>query len=243
MLALLLRPKFWPGHLAMVACVSVAAGLGLWQHDAWQVHRADAARDLADEPPVPLADLMTGDSPFPGRSVGQPVSFRGVWTGPNLYVEDREHDGRDGYWVVTALRVDGTESAMPVVRGWWPTTDLPAPTGPSNIVGWLEPTEGSGDIDEDPEDEVIPTMRTASLVEKVDTDLYSGYVIAEEVPDQDGIPLVEPVSVPDVSPFTALRNLLYAVEWWIFGGFALFIWVRWCRDTIEAAAEPTDAPA
>ena len=36
--------------------------------------------------------------------------------------------------------------------------------------------------------------------------------------------------------FTALRNLLYAVEWWVFGAFAAFIWWRWVRD--QQAAGP-----
>ena len=39
--------------------------------------------------------------------------------------------------------------------------------------------------------------------------------------------------VPPVSGFTALRNLLYAVEWWIFGAFAFFVWWRWCRDELN----------
>ena len=55
MLALLIRPRFWPGHLAMLVALAIAAGLGLWQLDAWSQHRADAARDLTDEPAVPLA--------------------------------------------------------------------------------------------------------------------------------------------------------------------------------------------
>jgi len=76
-LALLVRPRFWPGHLAMLVCVAIAAGLGVWQYDAWHQHRADAARDLANNPAVALGTLMTGDSPFPGRSVGQPVRFTG----------------------------------------------------------------------------------------------------------------------------------------------------------------------
>ena len=29
-------------------------------------------------------------------------------------------------------------------------------------------------------------------------------------------------------------NLLYAIEWWVFGAFAVFIWVRWCGDSLEA---------
>jgi surfeit locus 1 family protein len=243
-LALLVRPRFWPGHLAMVVCVAIAAGLGLWQYDAWHQHRSDAARDVANNPPVALGTVMTGDSPFPGRSVGQPVTFTGHWIGDNIYVSDRVQDGRRGYWVVTALMVDGTGSAMPVVRGWWPNTSLPAPTGAVSVTGWIEPTEGSGPIDENAHDDVIPMMRVASLVEHVDADLYSGFVIARDIPTQDGIAYVPAVSRPGVSAFTGLRNLFYAVEWWVFGGFALFIWMRWCRDSWDVesrSGEPVTA--
>ncbi len=38
------------------------------------------------------------------------------------------------------------------------------------------------------------------------------------------------------------RNLLYAVQWWIFAGFAIYIWQRWCRDQVEAAAETAHEP-
>jgi cytochrome oxidase assembly protein ShyY1 len=234
-LALLLRPKFWPGHLAMLVAVAIAVGLGLWQLDAWHARRADAARNLTSKPPVALGTLMTGDSPFPGRSVGQPVRFTGQWTGTNIYVADRYLHGKRGYWVVTAALVDGTRSAMPVVRGWSRSPDAPVPTGPTSVVGWLQPTEGSGPFDADPHDDVIPTMRIASLVEHVDADLYSGYVAAKAVTPPDTSGALEPVtpqSVPDVSMFTAARNLFYAIEWWVFGAFAVFIWVRWCRDSL-----------
>ena len=217
----------------MVVCVAIATGLGLWQYDAWHQHRADAARDLANDPPVALSTVMTGDSPFPGRSVGRPVTFTGQWVGDNVYVADRVLDGRRGYWVVTALRVDGSSSAMPVVRGWSPDTRLPAPAGGAGVTGWLEATEGSGPPDENAHDNVIPMMRIASLVEKVDADLYSGFVIAREISTQEGLPYVQPVTRPGVSMFTALRNLFYAVEWWVFGAFAFFVWFRWCRDTWE----------
>ena len=42
--------------------------------------------------------------------------------------------------------------------------------------------------------------------------------------------------LPDTGRLTAIRNLLYALEWWFFGGFAVFVWWRWARDTMEEAA-------
>ena len=53
----------------------------------------------------------------------------------------------------------------------------------------------------------------------------------------DGLEAVPPDSVPEISPATSLRNLLYAFQWWIFGVFAVYIWVRWCRDTWELLRE------
>jgi cytochrome oxidase assembly protein ShyY1 len=241
----LLRPKYWPGHLAMLVCLAIAGGLGLWQMSAWHQHRAAAERNLVNQPAKPLASVMTGDSPFPGDAVGQPVSFSGRWLGSNLYVANREQDGRRGYWVVTALLVDGSSSAMPVVRGWWPKTDLPAPTGTATVTGWLQASEGNDEIDADPHDNVIPTMRIASLVEHVSADLYSGYVVAKRIAGQAGLTYVDPPSTPGVSAFTGARNLFYAIEWWLFGGFAVFIWGRWCRDSLlpveEEQPEPSDA--
>lgn len=233
----LLRPKFWLGHLAMVVCVGIALGLGLWQYDAWGQRRADAARDLADEPPVALSTVMTGDSPFPGRSLGRPVTFSGTWLGEDtLFVADRDLGDRRGYWVVTPVLIsdDTGGSAMPVVRGWSAEPEASVPTGEVDVTGWLQASEGSGPVDEDPQDDVIAMMRTASLVEHVDADLYSGYVVARELSTGAAADLeaVTPASIPEVSGFTALRNLLYAVEWWVFAAFALFIWVRWCRDSV-----------
>jgi surfeit locus 1 family protein len=235
-LALLLRPKFWPGHLAMLASLAIAVGLGVWQLGAWSQHRTDAARDLANQPAVPLSTVMTGDSAFPGRSVDQQVSFSGSWLGANtVYVANRRSHGRTGYWVVTPVLVGDGGSAMPVVRGWSATPSAPAASGPVRVTGWLEPSEDSSEPDTDPGDDVIPAMRVASLVEHVHADLYSGFVLARKVSTgATALRPVAPPSTPGVSVFTGARNLFYAIEWWVFGAFAVFIWVRWCGDSLEA---------
>ena len=59
----------------------------------------------------------------------------------------------------------------------------------------------------------------------------------------DGTEGLEPASLdqlPQAGRFTAVRNLLYAFEWWVFGLFAAFIWWRWVRD--EAARPDDRAP-
>ena len=106
---------------------------------------------------------MSGDDPFPGEYLGQPVTFAGEWLPEGtFYVADRDLDGKRGYWVMTPVLVG--DSAMPVVRGWSAQPQAPEPSGPVEVQGWLQASEGSGAPDDDPEDDVIPEMRIASVV-------------------------------------------------------------------------------
>ena len=240
---LLLRPRYWGAHLLMLVALAAAIGLGIWQLHAWQAGRDADARDLSTAAALPLHQVMSGDDPFPGEYLGQPVTFEGTWLPKGtLYVADRDLHGKRGYWVMTPVLVG--DSAMPVVRGWSARPEAPAPSGPVSVEGYLQASEGTGATDADPEDDVIQEMRIASVVEHVDADLYSAYVVAKDAgTGTDGLAKVSPESVPEVSTTSHLRNLLYAFQWWIFGGFAIYIWQRWCRDQLEAAAEPAQPVA
>lgn len=228
----LLAPRYWGAHLLMVLAVAAATGLGVWQLEAWQAQRAAAQRDLTSAQPVRLSSVIGPDSSFPGRSLGRPVELSGEWLPQStMYVSDRRSGDRYGYWVVTPVRVAGTGSAMPVVRGWASRPQSDPVSGSVRLTGWLQPGEGSGLVDRDPDDDVIPEMRIASLVQHVPADLYGGFVIDRAA--GTGLVQVSPTDAPAVGSTTALRNLLYAIEWWIFALFAVVIWLRWCRDTLH----------
>jgi surfeit locus 1 family protein len=240
---LLLRPRYWGAHLLMVLALAAAIALGLWQLHAWQAGRQADARDLTQAATKPLGEVMSGDDPFPGQYLGQPVTFSGTWLPKGtLYVADRDLHGKRGYWVMTPVLVG--KSAMPVVRGWSAKPEAPKPAGRVEVTGYLQASEGTGATDDDPGDDVIPEMRIASVVEHVDADLYSAYVVARSAgTGSEGLVTVTPASVPEVSSTSHLRNLLYAFQWWIFGCFAVYIWVRWCRDTYDAVVNPQQVPS
>ena len=243
-----LTPTLLGAHLLALVCVGAAGWLGVWQLDAWQERRVAEARDLTQTTPEPLTDVMGPDDPFPGDKVGQPVTVRGTWlTDSTTYVSGREHDGRTGFWVLTPLTVGGPgDPALPIVRGWVaaPGTAPAPPAGPGEVTAWLQPSEGTGAADDDPGDDVLPQVRTADLVQRVDQDLYGAYAVATE--PGPGLERATLEQLPSAGRFTALRNLLYAIEWWFFGAFAAFIWWRYVRETAyadaAAAAEPA-APA
>ena len=256
----MLRPSMFLLHGPAVAAVVVAILLGNWQLGAWQMHRDARSVELTGEDPVPLEDVLGPDDPFPADGVGRPVQLTGQWLPEHVvHVSGRRHEGQDGYWTVVPLLTCGTTgagcadaAALPVVLGWTTTVDEAPeiPTGTEQLTGWLQPSEASAGPDDDPADTVLAALRTADLVQRVGQDLYGGFVILERPSDVRGdAQAVTPASLPEAPTSTGLRNLLYGVEWWLFAGFAVFLWWRWTRDEVIAAREracgvtaPCDAP-
>jgi surfeit locus 1 family protein len=241
----LLAPRMLALHAFAVLAVVAAVLLGLWQYGVWQHGREDQTATRVDARPVALASVLTSDQPFPEDDVGRPVSLSGRWVPRGtIYVSGRELHGRTGVWAVTPVAVcDGAASctrapAMLVVRGWAASVrQAPTPpTGPVRVTGWLQPGEGSGNPDPRPGDDVFPDLQVTDALQRVDQDLYGGYVIARTVNGthpSGGLAAVTPAALPKPSAFTSVRNLLYAVEWWFFGGFAVYVWGRWCRDEVS----------
>ncbi len=236
------------GALIALVLVGIAVSLGFWQYGAWQARRTAEAMDLTAMTPVPLTDLMGNDDPFPAPDLGRPVELGGTWLDGGFWVSGREYEGREGFWAVNPLALG--DAAVLVVRGWAPEPSdaLLDVTGSADVVGWIQPPEGGLVTDDDASDDVFPEIRVADAVQRVDRDLYSAYVVADlsRTPGVGDLETAELASLPRADRFTALRNLLYAVEWWIFGAFAAFIWWRWRRDatsTDPSSDHPTDPPS
>lgn len=259
-LGVLLAPRLIPLHVLGLVVVSVFVYLGVWQFEARQAEREAAVRDLSELAPVPLADALAPDDPFPSAAVGRPVEVTGSWLpDATFFVSDRELDGRDGSWVVTPVAVcdDPTacseSPALLVVRGWTdaPADAPPAPKGQVDLTGWLQPPEGSGRPDPDPTDDTVPELRVADALQRVDQDLYGAYLVTDEATPADatrGLQPVTPDSLPEPESDSGLRNLLYGVQWWVFALFALYVWWRWAKDELERAqalraGAPADEPA
>ncbi|MFT4008804.1 MAG: SURF1 family protein [Nocardioidaceae bacterium] len=227
----LLSPRMLALHVVALAAIGTAVLLGTWQYDVWADHRHDQAAKLAHQAPRPLDDLLGPDDPFSNDAVGRPVTFTGNWDAAHTTTVT----SGAGEWVVTPVRIG--DSAILVARGSTTPGKAAAPvSGQITVTGWLQPSADAGD-------ETVG-VRVADFVQEIDTDLYSGYVIAR-TPQDPGLAPITPDQLPEADSFTSIRNLLYALEWWVFAGFAGFIWWRWCRDEVarvRAGAPTQDAP-
>ncbi len=251
----LLSPPMILLHVLGVLAVCAAGWLGWWQISAWQTQREDRALQIADQEPRPLADVLGPDDPFPGDDVGRPVRVAGRWLPDStLYVADRRRTAEgpdDGLWQVALLGSCpdgqcGSAPVVPVVLGWTDSVEsgVGEPTGEAAVTGWLQPAEPAGEPDVAPDPgegtdaDVLATLRTTALLERTERDVYSGYVILDEPGGLRGdLVAVTPESLPRPPASTALRNLLYGVEWWVFAGFALYLWWRWSRDAVAQARQ------
>lgn len=214
---------FW-GALLTLVLTGVAAGLGLWQLDAWQRERELNATDRTAQPAVPITQIMEPDDPMPGDGPGRPVALSGTWVPDStVLVPDRTRGDQEGWWVATAVTPtgqNGTDASIYVVRDFTTDPDQ-VPTEPSGAMQqtvWLEAGEGTAySRDSNPDDNRISAMRTVELLHHVPGDLYSGYAVSDR---QD----LDPVEESNM--WTGLQNFFYAFEWWVFGGFVIFMFAR-----------------
>ncbi|MNP68476.1 hypothetical protein D3C76_1644370 [compost metagenome] len=72
--------------------------------------------------------------------------------------------------------------------------------------------------------------------------IWTGYaVLTSSDPAQDaGIELLPPPTRSGTG--LNIQNLGYAAQWFVFGGFAVFLWVRLLKDEQLRDEEPDDDP-
>ncbi len=237
-----LSPR-WTG-LFVVALVlaGVMTVLGFWQLDVYRSKTAEATAARAAEPPVPLDSLLSLDAGLSGKAVGRQVTVSGHWApaADQVFVSDRLQGSRSGFWVVTPLMVGDGSAAVLVVRGWVPSVAAAdAPVGDVAVAGTVVASEAEDASDAATRGRVLPSLRLPTIVGMVDYRLYDGFVVLSS---STPAPAAAPEVVPPPAPPTdhaGLRNIAYAVQWWIFALFALFMWWRMMTDDHRArAAEP-----
>lgn len=238
----ILTPR-WSGLLALaVAIAAVMCVLGVWQLDVYQSKTAAATAKRAEAAPVPLQSLFPIDSGLPSKAVGRRVSVSGTW-GPaadQIFISGRRYDNRDGFWVVTPLllgagstEVDKSAGAVMVIRGWVPTVasrEAQPPAGPVRVVGAVTASEAEDASGAAAKSRVLQSLRIPTIVHLVDYRVYDAFVVlASADPTSADTPAIVPAPSPPTD-HAGLRNVAYAVQWWIFALFTLWMWGRMVLD-------------
>ncbi|WP_043627111.1 SURF1 family protein [Nonomuraea candida] len=246
MLRTLFSPRLLGLHLLTIGVLVAFILLGRWQLGVFQ----DSGKPHAATDPAPVAvgTLAQVAAQMSGEAVGRRVTAEGVYeAGRQLLVADRRADvdapggnvsRGHGYWVLTPLKLDdGT--LVPVVRGWSAKADDPAvaavPEGRVTVTGRLRPQQGTDSVQRRAEALPAGQVQTVSTGELVNLwsgqQVRTGFVVAE--PPSGALTQVK-VDPPVVGGTLTWRNLAYAANWWIFAGFAVFMWFHFVRDAVRS---------
>lgn len=248
-----LQPR-WLGLLGLLVVLLYAFGrLGLWQWSvADQQEGAQALQVQAAQPAVPLASYLRPHSAFPPQGSGRMVRAQGEYVGSDQFlVPQRYLSGRPGYWVMTPLRT--SEGALlPVLRGWVADpaqADQPDP-GPVTVTGTLAPGESPAPQAELPSGQ-LGSVDLGVLANTWSGELYNAFVFAvEEQPAVTGGTVAKVPPPPLTREGVDWRNVGYALQWWVFAGFAVYMYLRFLKvasvpphtDDDVAVAPHTVAP-
>ena len=229
----------WAGLLVVaLALAAVMTVLGFWQLDVYRSKTAEATAARAAQPPVPLDLLLPLDEGLSGKVVGRQVTVSGRWApaSDQIFVSDRLQGSRTGYWVVTPLLVGDGSAAVLVVRGWVPDVSAAdAASGEVSVTGTLVASEAEDASDAAARGRVLPSLRLPTMVGMVDYRLYDAFVMLSSSTPPTTAEVVPPPPPP--TDHAGLRNIAYAVQWWIFALFALFMWWRMVRDAHHDRSE------
>ncbi|WP_237687380.1 SURF1 family protein [Arthrobacter jiangjiafuii] len=246
MLKTALQPRWIAGLLFALAISTVFVFLSQWQFSTAESDLPPSSS--ATEEVRPLTEVFTPGVELYGTTADQMVSMTGTFRAEDtVLIDNRLYDGDEGYWVVTALAVDGAPdgAVMPVVRGWIadPADLAPAPEGQVDVVGRLLPPEAP--LPEPAADGILPSLASSELINVWDTPGYAAFVTADEITvngeaaNSGGMRVVDVGAQPQETTVNWM-NIFYALEWVVFAGFSVFLWWRLVADAYRRSLEDDD---
>ncbi len=245
------------------------ARLGIWQleraYERANLAEEHAQAEAASESAVALGEVLKPQTTFAGRLVGKRVQVIGTFNPEQqLLVDGRSVGGEEGFLVLDSLTVidDGSQGSswadlsgnprLPVARGWIPAdavdqsgalTDewrekLQASTEPTQLTGWLQASEST--MSSDLPAGHINSISSAYLANVWGGPMYGGYLVLAQSsePTPEGLVML-PRPTIEGGDGVNMQNLFYALQWWVFGGFAAALWLRLVRDDAKRMNETT----
>jgi cytochrome oxidase assembly protein ShyY1 len=235
------RPRWIAALLLALAVAGVFAALGQWQLE--RSLEAGVVDERDTETPVPLGSVAEPQQVMTSEASGRLVTVSGAWApGDDVVISGRLSGddgsgaaGAPGDWVVRHLLTDSGASLAVAVGYGAVGAGIPMlPAGETQLTGRYVPSESpqAGNF-EDGERTVIAVADLVNLWAEVDT-VYSGYLVVDAAP-----PGLDTIAAPppELAGELNLLNLFYAIEWVIFGGFAVYLWWRLVKDEQEKLAD------
>jgi surfeit locus 1 family protein len=236
------RPlRFWAITGATIVGLLLTLSLGAWQLGRAQAKLALEANITARQSMAPLdaTALFNQDAK---ELVHRPVVLRGTWdTRHTIYLDNRQMQGRQGFYVVTPLKLEGSDRAVVIERGWvqrdfLQRDRLPSvstPTGTVEIRGRIAP----------------PPARLYEFAKTVNGPIRQNLDLAD-FREETGLALLDIAVMQTGEPSEGLlrdwpraatgveKHYGYAFQWWALSALIaiLYVWFQFIAPRKAAHA-------
>ena len=232
--------RFWLVTLAAAAGLLLTLALG-----AWQVSRGSEklALQAAIEQRKAMSPIDEQALPAmaPQDPLHRPVLLRGTWVGQHtVFLDNRQMQGKPGFFVVTPLKLEGSDSAVLVERGWVQRNfaqrdKLPAietPPGVVQVRGRMAPPPGK----------LYEFSGAASGPIRQNVDLArfraeTGLALLDLVVQQTGGPSQGLLRDWPEAASGFEKNYGYAFQWWALSALIaiLYVWFQFIAPRRKAS--------
>jgi surfeit locus 1 family protein len=236
--------RYWLVLIAALLGIAVTVSLGRWQLSRAGQKEAMLAAIQAEslKPPIGNAALLQA---VPGRANGadgpevrqspylhRMARLRGEWAAPRtVYLDNRQMNGRPGFYVVTPLQLEGTQQAIAVQRGWIPRNfGNRSAIAAVPVAGGLVEVQGRIAL---PPSKLLDLggPQTGRIRQNLDMSAYALETGLQLLP----LSLVQTAAAPDgllrewpTPDFGAAKNYGYAAQWFALAALiaALYAWFQ-----------------
>jgi len=139
----------WMPFIAAIVAAAIGIALGYWQTRRATEKEAIEARlqQRAEAAPLALDGSLHSIEEAEFRRVRVQGQFLHDW---NVYLDNRPHNGAPGFYVLTPMRIAGSDQHVLVARGWvkrdiadrTKLPEIPVPPGPVVIEGMARRAPG-----------------------------------------------------------------------------------------------------
>jgi len=113
------RLRFWLITVVTAAAMAATSSLGFWQLSrAAQKEALQAATD-ASKSLSPLGNAQVAAMANAATQLHRPARLQGRWLAQHtVYLDNRQMNGKPGFYVLTPLVLDASDAVVMVQRGW-----------------------------------------------------------------------------------------------------------------------------
>jgi surfeit locus 1 family protein len=233
--------RFWVATAGAVLGVALTFSLGAWQ---WGRGQQRLALQAAIEQRMALPPLDAQafiDRAGQPESLHRAVRLRGHWLGEHtVFLDNRQVQGRPGFYVVTPLHLSGSNRVALVQRGWAPRNfvdrsvlpPVEMPRAEVEILGRIAPAPAKlYEFEQASSGPIRQNLDWASFREETRLALVEGSV-QQVGPPSEGLVRDWPALAAGAD-----KNFGYAFQWWALGGliFILYVWFQFIGPRRRAA--------